>query len=60
MQVSLKMKAFMLRKAESGPLSRMAKAVADALDESSNTGLITNAQKRALTERIASRLHNVS
>ena len=60
LQVKLKMKAFMLRKTENEPLSRMAKAVANALEDSTAKGIISASQRRALTEEIASRLHPVS
>ena len=59
MQVDLKAKAFMLRRLESEPLSRMAHVVADALEESVDKGIINPAQRHAITVEIAARLHPV-
>ena len=47
----------MLRKTESAPLSRMAKAVAQALEDSVSNGVITATQRRCLTEEIATKLN---
>lgn len=59
LQVDLKMKAFMLRRVNSEPLSRVAHAVTEALEEMNVKGVITPAQRHAITAEIAARLHPI-
>lgn len=58
-QVDLKMKAFMLRRVHSEPLSKVAHIVTEALEEMSTKGVISQAQRHAITAEIAARLHPV-
>ena len=47
----------MLRRIESGPVGRVAKAVSDVLEASQAKGIITAMQRLALTAEIAAKLH---
>lgn len=49
----------MLRRVNSEPLSKVAHVVTEALEEMSAKGVITLAQRHALTTEIAARLHCV-
>lgn len=57
--MDLKGKAFMLRRLESEPMSRMAHVVTEALEEMQTNGVINSNQRRAITAEIAARLHPV-
>lgn len=59
LQVDLKGKAFMLRRLESEPLSRMAQVVSEALDEMLSQAVISPAQRQAINAEIATRLHHM-
>lgn len=58
-QIDLKMKAFMLRRVNSKPLSRVAGVVTEVLEEMNAKGVITPSQRHAITTEIAARLHAV-
>ena len=49
----------MLRRVNSEPLSRVAHVVTEALEEMGTKGVITPAQRHAITTEIAARLHSV-
>ena len=53
------MKAFMLRRVESEPLSRVANIVQETLDDLLAKKVISHGQRLAITSEIAARLHPV-
>ena len=59
LQVDLMGKAFMLRRLESEPMSKMAQVVAEALEEVTANGVISTTQRQAITAEIAARMHPV-
>ena len=52
-------KAFMLRRIESGPVARVARAVAEVLASCEAKGVITPQQRHSLTAEIAGKLQGV-
>ena len=53
------MQAFMLRRIESGPVARVARAVAEVLASCEAKGVITPRQRHSLTAEIAGKLQGV-
>jgi hypothetical protein len=53
------LQAFMLRRIESGPVAKVACAVAEVLASCEAKGVISSRQRHALTAEIAGRLQNV-
>ena len=51
--------AFMLRRIESGPVAKVARAVAEVLASCEAKGVITSLQRHSLTAEIAGKLQNV-
>ena len=51
--------AFMLRRIESGPVARVARAVAEVLASCEAKGVITSLQRHSLTAEIAGKLQHV-
>ena len=58
-EVDFRGTALMLRRLESAPLARMAAGVTEALEACQAKGLITPAQRHALTTELAARLHPI-
>ncbi|KAL0033148.1 hypothetical protein WJX79_005638 [Trebouxia sp. C0005] len=57
LNIELKGQAHMLRRLNSEPLARMAHTVAEVLDHCEHTGVITAAQRHAITTELAAKLH---
>ncbi|KAL0025763.1 hypothetical protein WJX77_009943 [Trebouxia sp. C0004] len=57
LNIELKGQAHMLRRLNSEPLARMAHTVAEVLDHCEHTGVITAAQRHAITRELAAKLH---
>ena len=53
------MQAFMLRRIESGPVAKVARAVAEVLASCEAKGVISSMQRHSLTAEIAGKLQNV-
>lgn len=51
--------AFMLRRIESGPVAKVARAVAEVLASCEAKGVISSKQRHSLTAEIAGKLQNV-